>query len=193
MEQHEDRKRLLQEDRIGKILQNHKNTDMITVYKSDYEPRKSSCTIYSALIPDDMIKDSLSRAEWDLMIGQGFPGIISYYEEKGGEHKYFRFGNEKGIEPLVVIRDFHGVVDSYPEISQEFIFFHNLHYLNKEKKYIKYDEYGNDILVAVVNTRNVQIRAKEIREFLTAKNMHLSIQFDCDERSLFSLEELGIK
>ena len=47
--------------------------------------------------------------------------------------------------------------------------------------------------MAVVESNRVQIRLKEIRQFLAIKKMYLSIQFDYSEYSMYSLEELGLK
>ncbi len=47
--------------------------------------------------------------------------------------------------------------------------------------------------MAVVEPNRIQVRLKEIRQFLAIKEMYLSIQFDCREHSEHSLEELELK
>ena len=63
----------------------------------------------------------------------------------------------------------------------------------KEKNtYIKIDDAGNQETIAVVKPDEVQIRLKEIRQFLAIKEMYLSLLFEFNEYSEYSLEELGI-
>ena len=107
--------------------------------------------------------------------------------------EYLRYGFADRGEPLVFVREFSGLYDAYMEISEEFRLFHKLYHDRKTDKYIKIDEAGNEDLVAIVEANRVQIRLKEIRQFLAIKEMYLSIQFDCREHSKYSLEELGLK
>ena len=79
------------------------------------------------------------------------------------------------------------------EISEEFRLFHNLYHDRKTDKYIKIDDEGNGHLVAVVEPNRIQMRLKEIREFLAIKEMYLSIQFDYNEYSTYYLKELGVE
>ena len=61
-------------------------------------------------------------------------------------------------------------------------------------RYVKIKENGDEQTIAVVDHKcaSVQIRLREIREFLSVKNMHLAIEFYCQEFSGKSLEELGL-
>ena len=51
----------------------------------------------------------------------------------------------------------------------------------------------NEEVVAVVKPDHIQIRLKEIHQFLAIKEMHLAIQFLFSETSLHSLEELELQ
>src|SRR5438067_289326 len=104
-----------------------------------------------------------------------------------------RFGNDSGIEPLIIEREFHGIRPDYEEISEEFRLFHELYHDRKENRYYKIDDTGNEDLVAIVETDHIRIRLKEIRQFMAVKEMHLAIYFDCREFSPFLLDELGLK
>ena len=48
-------------------------------------------------------------------------------------------------------------------------------------------------MVAIVEPRKIQIRLKEIRQFLAIKEMHLAIFFDSHVYSPYLLENLGLK
>lgn len=62
----------------------------------------------------------------------------------------------------------------------------------KINKFIKIDDDGIEHLVAIIEPNRIQIRLKEIRQFLAIKDMYLSIQFDCRVNSINSLKELGL-
>lgn len=187
-----DRDRLSQAKTLERLRCDLKLTEMVTVYLSDSKDSQNH-GIYCALIPFAQMERVLSRPSWDFSHGQGMPGAVVYHE--GGEKRveYLRYGDDDGIEPLVIDRDFHGMRDDYKEICEEFRLFHRLYHDRKQDQYVKIDGDGNEHLVAVVEPNRVQIRLKELRQFLAIKKMYLSIQFDCREHSEYSLEELGFK
>ena len=193
-----DRERLSQAKTLEWLQSDFQMTEMIDVcfssYKSSNSDSASSIVIYCALIPLDGIDQALSSPGWNLHWGNGMPDASVSYE--GGEKKveYLRYGVHNGIEPLVFCRDFYyKKYNGYMEICEEFRLFHKLYHDKKTDKYIKIDDEGEEHTVAVVKPDCVQIRLKEIRQFLAIKEMYLSIQFDCQERSTFSLKELGLE
>ena len=186
-----DKKRLSQVQTLQDMQRDMKGNEMITVYQEPTE-EYSKHYIYCALIPSAHIKKSLSVSTWDMEFSQDIPsGMIS---NKGGREvrEYLRYGVDNGVEPLIIGRSFHRVRDDYREISEEFRLFHNLYHERKTDQYIKISEDGNEEeTVAVVKSNYIQIRLKEIRQFLAIKEMHLAIQFIFSELSTYSLEELG--
>lgn len=166
-------------------------TEMVTVHLTD-DDSSHNHDIYCALVPSNRTERTLTEPTWDLMHGHGLPGATIYRDNDGADQvEYLRFG-DLHVEPLVIDREFHGIRENYTEISEEFRFFHRLYHDRKVDRYIKIDDNGNEHLVAIVEPNRVQIRLKEIRQFLTIKEMHLSIQFDCREDSEHTLEELGL-
>ena len=104
--------------------------DWVTVYSykasTDNISETSICK-YSCLCPIDHIEKTLKNHSWDLCIGSGLPGLITYGFGKESKTEYSRYGNDDGIEPLVITQSFHGVIeDPAPRISEEFILFLNL-------------------------------------------------------------------
>ena len=162
--------------------------DMLTVYFFD-----GNNSIYSALVPSSESEKTLSDPSYDLFIGKGLPAAITCFENGENETRYFRYGVENGIEPLVINRGFHDLKYGYNEISEEFRFFHNLYHDKKTDRYFKIDDAGNENLIAIVERDRIKIRKKEICQFLAIKEMHLLLQFDYRETSLYSLTELGLK
>lgn len=166
--------------------------ELISVYQYDSSDHYSH-GFYSALIPNNKIENSLAHLSWDLFHGDGTPGAVEYYEKGDRKVEYLRFGNDSGIEPLIIEREFHGIRPDYEEISEEFRLFHGLYHDRREDCYYKIDDAGNEDLIAVVEPRCIKIRLKEIRQFLAVKEMHLAIFFDCKEYSAHTLESLGLQ
>ncbi len=134
--------------------------------------------LYSALIPNDRLERTLDDHSWDLRVGSGMPGTSQ--SGYGGTLKvtYDRLGFLDGIEPLVCCRTFHTGPAAFREICEEFRLFHNLYQSKKRGEFIKDDEAGNPEVVARILSDRVEIRTREIRQFLAIKDMHLSIQLD---------------
>ena len=185
-----DKKRLSQVQTLQHMQRDMKWNEMITVYQ-EYTEEYSKHYIYCALIPSAHIEKALSVSTWDMEFSRGMPsGMIS---NKGGRdiREYLRYGVDNDVEPLIIDRSFHRLRDDYREISEEFRLFHDLYHDRNTDQYIKIDEDGNEEIVAFVEQNHIQIRLKEIRQFLAIKEMHLAIQFVFSESSTQPLEALG--
>jgi hypothetical protein len=154
-------------------------------------PPSAHGTLFSALIPNTHVKAALDNMGWDLMIGQGTPGISISFGGGKEERAYHRLGDYGGIEPLVLVRDFHGLRPSYPEISEEFRLFHNLFHDTRTNTYLKFTDSGDEEEVIRFRDGGVQIRLKELRQFLAIKEMHLALYFDLRRHSPESLATLN--
>ena len=191
-----DQERLLQKHNLEWIGRKLKATDMVTVYRRNPMVVKDGYFILSALIPPEQLEQALSDTRIDNMAIESSGSMPDTFdcEAKDGKTriKYLRYGNENGIEPLVIRRSFSGIGEDCYEISEEFRHFHDLYHDRKTDKYIKIDDAGNEETVAIVTDDEVQIRLKEIRQFLAIKEMYLSILFEFNEYSTYSVEELGL-
>ena len=166
-----DRELLSQTHNLKWIRRDLKTTDLLTVYQ--WPPKKESCGDYfilSELISQDQVEQVLSEAR------VGNP-----------------YGDENEIAPLVIPRSFNEIKEDYNEISEEFRLFHNLYHDRQTDTYIKIDEVGNEKTVAVIKPDEVQMRLKELRQFLAVKEMYLSILFEFNEYSRYSLKELRLR
>jgi hypothetical protein len=189
-----DKKRLTQAHTLTEVRREHKLNEMITVYQvNNDEEEQSKRYIYCALIPSFQIQDSLADSTWDLEFSRGMPSGITYHKQGELQREYLRYGVDNGVEPLIIDRNFHRLQEDYREISEEFRVFHELYHDRKTDQYLKMDDAGNEEVVAVVKPDHIQIRLKEIRQFLAIKEMHLAIQFIFSETSLHSLEELELQ
>lgn len=149
----------------------------VPVYRSESSVRERS-GIFCALIGSNRIAKSLRDPSWDLMVGDGLPGISVTYRGKEQTPHYQRFGSRDGIEPLLMYRSFHGLRSDFIELSEEFRHFHNLYYDTLNQEFIKLVENRNEEVVGRLSNDSADLRVQEIRQFLAVKKMHLAIFFD---------------
>ncbi len=186
-----EKKRFLQQGKLDDLRHDRKLNEMLTVYESNIGKWHNHGT-YSVLIPNQIADHILSSSSWDFRHGQGTPGrmIRNYGHNKSV--KYLRYGNDDGMEPLVIVRHFSGIKDDHVELSEEFRLLHNLYHDRKKDRFIKIVDGGEEQVVACVKPDLIEVRLKEIRQFLSIKEMYLSMQFDYIEYSDLSLSEMNL-
>ena len=190
-----DRERLSQAHNWEWIGRKLKATEMVTVYRWNSEDVRGDYFILGGLMPPKLVEEILSGEHISSVIENVWPEPTAYRLDRESPVKYFRWGVDEdmyGSEPLVIGRQFSKMKENYIEISEEFRLFHNLYHDRATDTYIKIDEAGNEITVVVVKSNEVQIRLKEIQQFLAIKEMYLSILFEFNEYSRYTLDELGL-
>ena len=190
-----DRERLSQKRNLEWIRRDLKATEMVTVYRWNSEDVRGDYFILGGLIPPRLVEKILSGEYISSVIENVWPEPAAYSTSEEGEIEYFRWGVDEdmyGAEPLVIGRQFSKMKEDYLEVSEEFRLFHNLYHDKETNTYIKIDDAGNETTVAIVKSDEVQIRLKEIRQFLAVKGMYLSMLFEFNEYSRYTLEELGL-
>lgn len=169
------RQHLSQERNLNYIQRAFGLLEMVPVYHLD-----SSGLLLASLVPsnrqEEVTDGFAANRSWPGQLGMS--GFVNVYD---------------GVEPIVLYREFHGLRPSYQEICEEFRVFHNLYHDRDSNAYIKFDEAGNETVVAVVLPDEVQIRMKELADFLVEKDMFICLGFDYTEESDVSLDELGIQ
>ncbi len=190
-----DRERLLQKHNLEWIQRELKATDMVIVCRPNLGKIRSDYFILGGLIPYNLAEEVLSGEHISDVIENVWPEPTAYRSDRESPIKYFRWGinqDKYGSEPLVIDRQFSKMKEDYLEISEEFRLFHNLYHDKETNTYIKIDDAGNETTVAIVKPDEVQIRLKEIRQFLAIKEMYLSLLFEFNEYSEYFLEELEL-
>jgi len=152
-------------------------TPWLTVYKSRREGN-DDITIFSALIPVDSIPKSLETESWDISIGDGGPGFVTYYNEGKERTEYKNNLNDYLVEPIILFREFHGIKEGYIEIQEEFRLFHNLYADPKRNYLVKIHDDGNEEDAVIIELKKVQIKTKFLKQYMAAKQMGLAIYFD---------------
>lgn len=135
-------------------------------------------SLAAALIPRSHVGAALERPDWELASGSGTPGFVTYCN--GGEEstRYFRFGDEDALEPLVVHRSFHGLRPATLELCEEFRLFYNLHHEAASGEFVRFADNGDAEVIARINRGDVTIRRRELMKYTAAKDMVLALYVD---------------
>ena len=176
----------LQVEEYEKLMRNPRAEKMISVY----DRRKAEETSYyswSALVPLEKIPSLLEDPHWHQ------PDFTPWAEMgSDGKNVFYDKWNAGGKEPLVLERNFYRVKEDYLEIAEDFRLFHNLYNDRDRGEFIKISDSGEEEVVAKEMSEEVSIRCRELKEFLTIKNMALCVFFDHHRKSYTPIENLGI-
>ena len=103
---------------------------MIPVYggmvNNDYD-----IFVQSFLLPEDMLEQEMDNDTYNAH--NLIPGITVYGLWEDDEKVYHQWGNGTGFEPIVIKRDFNGLMPDSIEIVEEFRLLFNLYY-NSQKE-----------------------------------------------------------
>jgi hypothetical protein len=193
MDKDADRKRLGQVSNFAKFQRNFNINDLIDVWLYEYVENHHMYFIRTTLVPNELVEKCLTTIDNSMPFGAGKPSVDAWEEEGDLIVNYSRFGNDEGFEPLILQRHFNGLKPDDLEIAEDFRLYHNLYFDKTNSSFIKFDGAGNDQIVGELATNSATIRLREIREYLAAKRMHLSFEFDWREISRLKLEELGLE
>ena len=166
-------------------------TDMLTVYRLGEGFPNEGFFIFCGLLPQESVEKVLSDKVYisELIENAEFTPDVSFSGE------YQRFGTEgeiHGFEPVVISRKWMSRDLDYVEISQDFRLFHDLHHDEETDTYI--NESGIVVDVSVIaGGYEVQIRQDEMRAYLEAKQLYLSLLFEINAYSEKTLHTLGIQ
>ncbi|TKB83694.1 MAG: hypothetical protein E8D44_07705 [Nitrospira sp.] len=151
-------------------------------------------TWFSALVPVDLIPGLVESDSWDLSLGGGHPSVWTHHESGNVEkHTYHSFGNKHGIEPLVICREFHGMREDFVEVAQEFRLYHNLYLDQPQKRFILFNEDGDDSEAVRYGQDFVEIRTDLLLQYSSVKQMAIAVFVQGSRYSKHTLEQLGLK
>ena len=190
MSNQEERDRLLQKEWRDEVIPNIGASPWIRVYQPGRTGLQEQVGFFCGMIPNENVQAALSTYEWDLYLGDGVPSFTLNSGGEPGKHNtnYDRYGHLKhGIEPLVIVRGFHGLRPDAIEIVEEFRFFHYLFLDDDNTTYVQFDDSGDKVPVIRTSDNSVDVRRKHIRQFLAVKEMALVLYY---ERMYFSFESL---
>lgn len=187
---------LLFEDIKKQIETGFVNQGWVTVFSfSDNFKNIQQGGVYSALVKPEKLDESLRNYNWDLHYGDGRPGFVSYFENNKTVTEYYRF-NDGGYEPIIYYREQFGHKDSYLDLSEEFKLYHNLYEdfnSHSQKVYIYIDSNGDEETVVKIGKNEAHVKLKFLKDYISARNLHLLIYFDFMRFNEESLKELNLK
>ena len=146
--------------------------------------------IQSLIVPNEQIENELTY-HWISNISDLCPGLSRYVDK---EPCYFPWGNELGIIPLIHQRFYNNIYPTEYRILEEFILFHNLYEDPKSMNYYSVDVNSDQNLVIKYNEKENSyfIKTHQLRQFLSVKQCHLFIQYECFRSTEIPLSEFGI-
>lgn len=174
----DDRLELLKQSDIRDKFHRQVTGPWTTVYDS-WRDDDSNGAIFSAFAPKTYRQKALSNSSWDLSIGDGLPGFMQYYAGGRTRNKYLRYGNDDGLEPLVLIQEHYGMKPrQLPQLCEEFRLFHNLWADPRGAHLIKVDLDGSEYVAAEITERSVRVRTNLLRQYQAARQLDLLVFID---------------
>jgi hypothetical protein len=144
------------------------------------ESDDKSYGIYCALSDPARRERTLSDPGWDLTVTDGAPGFSLSWPDGVRTTPYHPTGGaSEGVEPLVLVRQYHGASESTVELDQQFRLFHNLRYDPSTDSYYKMNTDGTQTLaVKVENNCKFTVRTPLLRQYIAARQLDLLLFID---------------
>lgn len=191
---HEEAEWLHQNDRIEFMRSDAIASPWFRAFQSKKSPREE-VRWHSALVPVSEIPKLVENSHgWDIGPADGKPSTWTHYNSRGEvtERRYCPYGNESGIEPLVIYRTYNGIKCGHLELAQEFRLFHNLFHEPNKNQYLNFDSNGDDSVAVQYGDDFVKIRTDLLRQFCASKQVALGIYLESFRYSEMTLEKLGL-
>ncbi len=162
-------------------IKNKYGTDLwIQVAGKSTLPNGSDATFWVAMLGKEKIGDALKCAGWELRIGDGKPGFISYHTKKQHNVEYERLCDLYDVEPLVYARNFNGIKDDYYEVVEEFRLLNNLYHDTQTNTFLAIKDTGDTEEVIRIKDDSVFINRRYLLRYASAKQMAIALYFSVD-------------
>lgn len=149
-----------------------------TTLWEDWHSDDASGGYYSALSDPARRDRTLSKADWDLTEGDGLPGFTQYRRDGDYETVYLRYGTDDGVEPLVIIRQWHGVLPNEYLISEEFVLLMRLWRDSDNGQYYSVSEDGTRDIAIEITGQMIRVRTPLLRRYQAARQKDFLIFVD---------------
>jgi hypothetical protein len=147
-----------------------------TLYESSGN-KENKRFAYTALMAPALVEDALKRAAWEVRIGDDSPGF-SKRDDNGVEVTVYERFSYSGLEPILYLRNFHGIKPQQFDLSEEFRLFHNLYHDRAEDRYIHIDGRGNEIVAAEIGGAHARVLTRLVRQYMAARQLALVLYFE---------------
>ena len=99
-----ERERLSQTKSLAHFRREMSLAEKVTVDQLWVWRRECSHFIRCVIMPSSQVARILSSREWAFPDEEGMPSVVETYGDNEKQERYLRFGNDDGIEPLVINR-----------------------------------------------------------------------------------------
>jgi hypothetical protein len=148
--------------------------DSWSVVTDDWHDKQGNGGVHCALGPQSARQKVVSDPGWDVPKGDYRPGFMQHYE--GGEVSeltYVPGAGADGFEPIVLLRDYHGIVPSNLELTEQFRLYHNLYWDAHTCQYMQPHDDGTSSVAVKVADRRIEVRTKLLRQYQAARQLDL--------------------
>ena len=185
---------LKQEDVETFLKSANLETPWFPLFKVTHKEGHDARRFAALVLPDNIPKLIKERNGWDIGPQGGTPCLWTGYDKERQEtHGYWAYGNDEGVEPLVIWRSFHGMRSDHLELTQEFRLFYNLFYETSKRRYLIFDDNGDESEAARYGDDWMEVKTRLLLKFIAAKQMALAIYVESFRHCVPSLAELGIE
>lgn len=140
---------------------------------------KGNGGVYIGLIRADKSESCLGDTSWTVSKGDSLIGF-SRWREDGEERTEYVYDPVSGESwPLVIHRDFHGLVQDQYDVLEEFRLFHNLWHDRKTDNYYKVLNDGTKQKIVFRDSSGaILVDTAAIRQFCGARDLKILLQVD---------------
>jgi len=130
--------------------------------------------MYCALADPARREEALSMDAWIFHKTSGSPGFVQSWDDGEPVVTYLPNGSmDEGIEPLVLIREFHGAAEVALELDQQFRLFHNLRYEPASNTHMKMNDDGTQTVAVKVSGNRMDVRTSLLKQYIAARQVDL--------------------
>lgn len=152
--------------------------------------------VYCGLVKTAYLEEYLQTDDWEMTLGsEGKPSIITTYRSGGIEKNTYHPFSNQNFEPFIFNKFFPHNKSRYIDISEDFVNYFKLYEEVEDKsnrKYYSINDMGEMTEVLVVDKDLVKVRYKFMMEYLSIRQIHLSICFDYMAITQGTLAEMGM-
>jgi hypothetical protein len=148
------------------------------LHESVYETGRSIGG-YCALAAPSLRERALASDGWLLTKTSGAPGFMQSWADGETVVTYLPHGGiEDGLEPLVLVREYHGAADAELELDQQFRLFHNLRYVPGTGTYVKMNDDGTQTRAVRIVGERMEVRTALLKQYIAARQLDLLLFID---------------
>lgn len=135
----------------------------------------------SALAPPDKVPELMRDCQWDMQPNHGRPGFS--WGNGAEEPTYHRYGNDGGMRPIILLREFSGSRPEYLELAEDFRLHHNLAEIpdpadKDQRVFCQIGDGCERTEVARVTPDTARVKSPFLHEYLRAANLCLVLYVD---------------